>query len=60
LILVFIIGAFGCRLGANPSLGGTTMNHLKEWLRNQKWPKHFPRPFLKNVFTKFKKIKINK
>jgi hypothetical protein len=20
--------------GANPSLGGTTRNHLKEWLRN--------------------------
>jgi hypothetical protein len=27
------------------SMGGTTSNHLKEWLRNQKWPNHFPEPF---------------
>jgi uncharacterized integral membrane protein len=27
------------------------MNHLKEWLRNQKEPSHFPRPFSLNVFT---------
>jgi hypothetical protein len=26
---------------ANPSLGGTIRNHLKEWLRNQKQPKSF-------------------
>jgi len=29
----------------NPSLGGTTRNHLKEWLRNQKQPNHFFGPF---------------
>jgi len=34
-----------CNLWANPSLGGTTRNHFKEWLRNQKWLNHFPRPF---------------
>jgi hypothetical protein len=33
----------------NPSLDGTTKNHLKEWLRNQKQPNHFPRLFKKNV-----------
>jgi hypothetical protein len=36
---------------ANPSLGGTTNNHLKEWLWNQSWPNHFPSPFPLNVFT---------
>ncbi len=36
---------------ANPSLGGTIKNHLKKWLRNQKWPNHFPQPFLLNIFT---------
>jgi hypothetical protein len=30
---------------AKAYLGGTTRNRLKEWLRNQKWPNHFPRPF---------------
>jgi hypothetical protein len=35
----------------NPSLGGTTRNHLKEWLKNQKWPNHFHWPFSLNVFT---------
>jgi len=25
-------------------------NHLKEWLRNQKWRIHFPRPFISNIF----------
>jgi hypothetical protein len=35
----------------NPSLGGTTRNHLKEWLKNQKWPNHFHSPFSLNVFT---------
>jgi hypothetical protein len=35
----------------NPSLGGTTRNHLKEWLKNQKHPNHFSRPFSLNVLT---------
>jgi hypothetical protein len=35
----------------NPSLGGTIENHPKEWLWNQKWPNHFPRPFILNLFT---------
>jgi hypothetical protein len=39
------------RLQQNPSLGGTINNHLKEWLRNQSWPNHFPSPFPLNVFT---------
>ncbi len=29
------------KLGVNPSLGGPTRNHLKEWLMNQKQPNHF-------------------
>jgi len=29
----------------NPSLGGTTRNHLKEWLKNQKQPNHLSGPF---------------
>ncbi len=37
--------------GANPSLGGTTKNHPKEWSRNQKQPNHFPRPLILNLFT---------
>jgi hypothetical protein len=36
---------------ANPSSSGTTRIHLKEWLRNQKHPNCFPRPFTLNVFT---------
>jgi hypothetical protein len=36
---------------ANPSLGGTTRNHFKKWLKNQKLPNHFFGPFLLNVFT---------
>ncbi len=35
----------------NPSLGATTGNHFKEWLRNQKQPNHFLGPFSLNVFT---------
>jgi hypothetical protein len=35
----------------NPSLGGTTRNHFKEWLKNQKGPNHFHWPFSLNVFT---------
>jgi len=34
----------------NPSLGGTTRNHLKEWLRNQKWSNHFLGPNPLNIF----------
>jgi hypothetical protein len=37
--------------GVNPTLGGTTRNHLKEWLKNQKQPNHFYGPILLNVFT---------
>jgi hypothetical protein len=37
--------------GANPCLGGTTGNHLKEWLKNQKCPNYFTEPFFLNVFT---------
>jgi hypothetical protein len=40
----------GFRKWVNPSLGGTTRNHLEEWLKNQKQPNHFSRPFLLNVF----------
>jgi hypothetical protein len=36
---------------ANSSLGDTTGNHLKEWLKNQKWFNHFLGPFPLNVFT---------
>jgi hypothetical protein len=32
-------------------LGGTTKNHLFEWLRNQKWPTNIHGPIFKNVFT---------
>jgi hypothetical protein len=35
----------------NPSLGGTTKNYFKEWLRNKKQPNHFPGSFTLNVFT---------
>ncbi len=35
---------------ANPSLGGTTKNHTKEWLRNQNWSNGFSTPFSLNVF----------
>jgi hypothetical protein len=35
------------KIWANPSLGGTTKNHLKECLNR---PNEFSRPFLKNVF----------
>jgi hypothetical protein len=35
----------------NPSLGGTTRNHLKEWLKNQKHPNHFFGPFSLNILT---------
>jgi hypothetical protein len=40
-------------LGANSSLGGTSKNHLKEWLKNQKWPNHFPRLLPLNVFHNY-------
>jgi hypothetical protein len=36
---------------ANPSLGGTTRNHLEEWLKNKKQPNHFPGPFSLKFFT---------
>jgi len=36
---------------ANPSLGGTTRNYLKEWLRNQKQSNHFLGPFSLIFFT---------
>jgi hypothetical protein len=36
---------------ANPSLVGTNRNHFKDWLKNQKWSKHFLGPFPLNVFT---------
>jgi len=42
---------FKGQVGVNPSLGGTTRNHLKEWLKNQKQPNHFLGPFSLNVFT---------
>jgi len=32
-------------------LGGTTKNHLKEWLRNQNWSNNIPRSSLLNVFN---------
>ncbi len=40
------------KLKAKPKLKdqiilGSTRDHLKEWLtKNQKWPNHFPRPYL--------------
>jgi len=33
------------------SLGGTTKNHFKQWLRSRKQPNHFCRSFSLNVFT---------
>jgi hypothetical protein len=48
-VLIYFLRTFN--LWANPSLGGTTRNHIKEWLRNQKQPNHFFEPFLLNVFT---------
>jgi hypothetical protein len=47
--MLFHAGFIACRVKA--SLGGTTRNHLKEQLRNQKWPNHFLGPFTLNVFT---------
>jgi hypothetical protein len=35
---------------AKTSLGGTIANHFKKWLKNQKWPNHFPRPFTLNNY----------
>jgi hypothetical protein len=35
---------------ANPFLGGTIRNHLKEWFKNQKQSNHFSKPFSLNVF----------
>ncbi len=46
---VFLVDIPGLPLDENP-LGGTTWNHLNEWLRNQKQPNHFPRPFNLIVF----------
>ncbi len=39
--------------GSTHPLDGTTRNHFKEWLRNQKQSNHFSRPFSLNVFTIF-------
>jgi hypothetical protein len=36
------------------SLDATTRSHLKDWLKNQKQPNNFPRPF---IFKKFITIK---
>jgi hypothetical protein len=40
---------------ANLSLAGTNRNHLKEWLRNQKWSKHFLGAFSFKCFHNYKK-----
>ncbi len=50
IIIILVKTTFFFRW-TNPSLGGTIRNHLKEWLRKQKWQNHFSRPFPLNVFT---------
>jgi len=42
------------RGGVNPSLGGTTRNHLKEWLRNKKQPNHFFQALFVKCFHNYK------
>jgi hypothetical protein len=44
----------GFRKWVNPSLGGTTNNHVNEWLRNQKQPNHFYGPFFVKCFHNYK------
>jgi hypothetical protein len=50
LLLEGILNIIEIRNWVNPSLGGTTKNHLKEWLRDQKWSNHFLGPNLLNIF----------
>jgi len=45
---------------AIPSLGDTIKKHLKEWLKNQKWPNHFLGPFPLHVFTTINQLTIFK
>jgi hypothetical protein len=49
-LLEGILNIIERRNWVNPSLGGTTRNHLKEWLRNQKWSNHFLEPNPLNIF----------
>jgi len=49
-LLEGILNIIEIRNWVNPSLGGTTRNHLKEWLRNQKWSNHFLGPNTLNIF----------
>ncbi len=50
LLLKSILNIIEIRNWVNPSLGGTTRNHFKEWLRNQKWSNHFLGPNPLNTF----------
>ncbi len=45
-----VVGHFGGKLILVVQ-GGTTGNHLKEWLKNQKCPNYFTEPVFLNVFT---------
>jgi len=47
-------GTIGPLLWVNPSLGGTTNNHLKEWLRNKKTTKLFSWSFSFECFYNYK------
>jgi hypothetical protein len=43
-IKIQLLPCSNVKLGVNPSLGGTTRNHLKERLRNKKQPNNFFAP----------------
>jgi hypothetical protein len=45
-----ILNIIEIRNWVNPSLGGIIRNHLKEWLRNQKWLNHFLQLNSLNIF----------
>ncbi len=51
MLVELCFGNYATFDGVNPSLGGTTKNHLKKWLRILKNPNHFSRPFSLIFFT---------
>ncbi len=59
LLLKGILNIIEVRNWVNPSLGGSTEDHHKEWLRNQKWSNHFLGPNLLHIFITIIIIIIN-
>jgi hypothetical protein len=49
-LLEGILNIIEIRNWVNTSLSGTTRNHLKEWIKNQKWSNHFLGPNPSNIF----------